>query len=202
MVALLLTSPIVGAEPKYPAADFQPGVVYKDEKLIQQHSEAAKSQVIAPAAPQAAAAPKAAAPIETPAPSAAIETAENEEHVVGTTGDAKGGTVGNLPIALVVLAIGGFAFWSSRKGAPKPAETPAAPAISGSTGETGVEKYLKSMPEVQGAPETGVAKYLRSVIATEPPAAKETGVAKYLKNLPEPVSTAETGVAKYLKNIK
>jgi len=33
--ALLLSSPLVGADSKYPAADFQPTVVYQDSELMQ-----------------------------------------------------------------------------------------------------------------------------------------------------------------------
>lgn len=107
-----------------------------------------------------------------------------------------------FPIVLVVLALGGLVFWNSRKSGSVAQEVSAAPvAVSGGTGaETGVAKYLKSLPEAAKSAETGVAKYLKSL----PPkvtAPAETGVAKYLKVLPEKAAPAETGVAKYLKTM-
>ena len=40
---LLLTSPVVGADEKYPAADFQPEVVYQDKDYIAKDSQSEKT---------------------------------------------------------------------------------------------------------------------------------------------------------------
>lgn len=202
LAALLLASPMVGAESKYPAADFQPGVVYKDADLIAKHN--APIQAIAPA------------PVAT---SQATEESSPEQPAAATQPEAS--SMQNFPIVLVVLALAGLVYWSTRQSKPKDAASApsaAAPVVlngsAGETGvakylkaitpavvaETGVAKYLKSLPEkVAAAPETGVAKYLKG-LPEKAPAAPETGVAKYLKNIPEKAAAPETGVAKYLKN--
>ena len=43
LVALMVASPLVGAESQYPAADFQPEIIKQDAELIKQHAEAAKA---------------------------------------------------------------------------------------------------------------------------------------------------------------
>lgn len=206
IAAMLLASPLAGAESKYPAADFEPGVVYKDEKLIEQHSQASKAAAEPTAKAEEKAAPPATAAKEQSADFSAPEIMSGSESSegAGTSAAAKDSPVGNLPIALVVLAIGGFAFWSSKKGAPKPSAAPAsAPATVAVVGETSVDRYIKKLPDVAAAPETGVARYVRGLAAVAPAAPAETSVAKYLKNLPQQESSgAETGVAKYLKNVK
>jgi hypothetical protein len=196
--ALLIASPIVGAESKYPAADFEPGVVYKDNELIEKHNQAAKQAPVVKAQTKAE-------PVVTKSNNSSAETSYTESKTAKSSAASSGEpTIGTMPIALAVLAIGGFAFWRS-KSVPKvaPAQAPAAVAnVTGTSGATGVEKYLNSRPEVAGTAQTGVAKYLSGIAAETPSVGGETGVSKYLKKLPESaVSNAETGVSKYLKNI-
>lgn len=196
--ALLIASPIVGAESKYPAADFEPGVVYKDNDLIEKHSQAAKQAPVVKAQTKVE-------PVVTKSNNSSADSSYTESSTPKSSAvSSNEPTVGTMPIALAVLAIGGFAFWRS-KSVPKvpPAQAPAAAAkVTGTAGETGVDKYLKSRPEVAGTAQTGVAKYLSGIASETPSAGGETGVSKYLKKLPEsaPVN-AETGVSKYLKNI-
>lgn len=104
-----------------------------------------------------------------------------------------------LFIALIVLSVAGFVFWNMRKAKPEALPPPArteevAVTPEANAGETGVARYLKTIPSPQ--PETGVARYLRTL----PPPPPQTGVARYLKNLKAPAKP-ETGVARYLNSI-
>jgi hypothetical protein len=191
-VAILLASPLAGAEPKYPAADFEPGVIFQDADLIAKHA-ARPIQVVPP-----------------PAPTVTVAAETKSEKAVDKAEDVLSQ---NYPIALVVLGLIGFAFWSSKRSASgaaaaqqAPVQSAAAAPSSSAAGETGVAKYLKSVgaSATAAVAETGVAKYLKTLPATAAKAvAAETGVAKYLKTLPAAAkaATAETGVAKYLKNL-
>lgn len=167
LAALLLASPMVGAEPQYPAADFKPTVVFQDTGLIAKHAEEAKERATALRAAASAAAP--AGEAKSAAPGAQSEGSPLTD---------------NLPVVLIVLALVGYSFWSSKRSGSKAGETRlAAVAFTGGvSGETGVAKYLKSLPENAKA--------------------RETGVARYLKSLPDTSKAAQTGVAKYLKNLK
>ncbi|HYE34929.1 hypothetical protein [Methylocaldum sp.] len=175
--ALLLASPLAGAESQYPAADFEPVVISQDADLIAKHSEAAKERALTiEARPDADSSTSSASSVEQSSSGAPAAKAENP-------------LVENYPIGLIVLALAGFIFWSSKQSGSK-VQTVQHNSIvvsEGPTAETGVAKYMKNLP----------------ASAKAAAAAAETGVAKYLKNLPAPtkVAAAETGVAKYLKNI-
>lgn len=197
LAALLLASPLAGAESQYPAANFEPVIITQDADLIAKHSQAAKERNVAEQPkPGATSSQAATASTSTKQANAATETAPPSPT------PKEESSMEIFPIVLVVLALGGLVFWNSRKSGSVAQEVSAAPvAVSGGTGaETGVAKYLKSLPEAAKSAETGVAKYLKSL----PPkvtAPAETGVAKYLKVLPEKAAPAETGVAKYLKTM-
>jgi len=175
-IAVLLASPLAGAESKYPAANFQPGVVYQDSDLIAKH--AARPAQVAPA-PKAAVASSA----------ATVQEKVSKSEIAGTVVKDEG-FASNAPILLAVLGLIGFAFWFSKRSSSKTAQ--AAPAVAvapvaGATGETGVARYLKGIGESAAAvgsavAETGVARYIKSLPAAKA-AVSETGVAKYLKNL-------------------
>lgn len=212
LVALLVASPLVGAETQYPAADFQPEIIKQDAELIKQHAEAAKSAAQQPAA------------TAKPAPAANTEskpTIKTEQPKPTVTAAApKTEESSNLTIILVALGAAGAAFWFTRQRKPagagaQPVAT--APAAAGTTGvakyisnlpetiggNTGVARYISALPEV--TQETGVSKYVKSLAATESPyqapPKPATGVEKYLKSLPEaPKVLGETGVARYLKD--
>ncbi len=118
--------------------------------------------------------------------------------------------IDNLPVMLILFGLAGFTFWFGRsktRGYDAQASA-AAPVVvappPAAAGETGVARYLKSLPEpaapapkaVEATPsETGVARYLKTL--PEPPVV--TGVTRYLRDLPPP--PVLTGVAKYLKEI-
>jgi hypothetical protein len=168
LAALLLASPMVGAEPQYPAADFKPTVVFQDAGLIAKHAAEAKERVAALRAKPSAAAPAAEAKSAAPVESTGVGNPLTD----------------NLPVVLIVLALVGYSFWSSKRSGSRGGETRlAATAFAGAvSGETGVARYLKSLPENAKA--------------------RETGVARYLKSLPDTSKAAQTGVARYLKNLK
>lgn len=97
----------------------------------------------------------------------------------------------NYPIALIILALAGFIFWSSkRSGSSSPAIKGDAPVLLSGTvgGETGVAKYLKNISE-SAVKVTGVAKYLTNV---EQEAKEKAAITK---------EASKTGVQKYLDSI-
>lgn len=176
LAALLLSSPVVGAEPQYPAADFQPTTIFQDAALIAQHAEAAKQRAAVEQSKPSAAAPSAAVPSPSAAPAGEAQAA--------AAGAQAGGSplTENFPVVLIALALVGFSFWPGKRLGSKAGEARSAVAVftGGASGETGVAKYLKTLPGH----------------------APETGVAKYLKGLPDIIKVPETGVAKYLKSLK
>jgi hypothetical protein len=229
--ALVLASPLAGAG-EYPPA-FEPEVIYRDPDLISKTGQAipapapapqaeSKAQSLYPAAFEPEVlyrdaeliAKHATKPAEPAATRAVSEPAAPSATAVSTSAKTDNPLMENLPVALVVLGLAGFVVWNMKKGSAEvravPQQAAAAPvqaAPAGSAQETGVARYLKSLPAVAVATETGVAKYLKSLpvaAAAAVTAAAETGVAKYLKTLPAATPKAtggETGVAKYLKNL-
>lgn len=208
--ALLIASPLAGADQKYPAADFQPQVVFQDNDLIAKSGSASKAVEAAvsnevdakyPAAsfqPQvvysdpnykpSAAAPAKASKSESVAVAAPIES-------TSVAAAAKEESQTTYLIGLIALGlVGGFLFkgqtkCGSKKSTVSPAPTPVAKA-----GLTGVARYLN---KVSG---TGVSRYLEKQVKAAP----STGVAKYLaKQVTVAKSTAAgaaTGVEKYMRN--
>lgn len=89
----------------------------------------------------------------------------------------------NLFIALIVLSVAGYILWNTRRTRSTPAPVAA-------------NREAKAAADVEASEETGVSKYLKSL----PPAPVQTGVTRYLRNLPKPAP--ETGVSRYLKTLK
>ena len=95
----------------------------------------------------------------------------------------------NFPIVLIILALAGFVFWSSRRSGSKamPSAGIVAPVPVGAAVETGVARYVKAIEEAaRKAAETGVDRYLQKIEASvqskaPTPAAEATGVDRYLK---------------------
>ena len=214
LAAMLLASPLVGAETQYPASDFKPKVLYSDSEYKHTESTPATSvKRTAKADPNYPAAnfePKvlykdssykhkadtvASAPTTSSAPSASAEAQPAEE-------TAKEGSDSTFLIGLVVLAAVGFYLLKGKKGAPvqpssRPAPRRSAPIQAGEAGGlTGVAKYLAGK-EVKT---TGVAKYLESKEQEAP----VTGVAKYMAKqvvaARQAAAERVTGVEKYLRN--
>ena len=207
LTALLLASSSVMAASDYPAADFQPKVIYSDSGAGGSSSAAtaAKSAVAAdPKFPAANFEPKvvfsdtdykhsqtapSASAAKSSVSSAASDTTET------TAASEQPASSNNNLIGLLALAVVGF-FLYNKKSADKPAVSKVSQVVASvDTGATGVEKYL----EKQGITKTGVAKYLDKQGAN--PA---TGVAKYMAKQivkdREAAAARATGVEKYLRD--
>lgn len=209
---LLLSSPLVGAETKYPASDFKPTVQYQDAEYIAKSKESAattkgQSQVTAPDAkyPATAFQPKilykdteykhsSAKTVSTKTAPAAQKAAAPESNLGAgnNSSENKAESNTNIWIALVVLGLVGFVFLRKRKES-EPAKHYQTYSTDNS-GLTGVDKYLQ---RTQGSVATGVAKYLEKQVATVKEKASSTGVAQYLE---KKKIESETSVAKYLRN--
>jgi len=212
MAALVFVSSSVLAESDYPAADFQPKVVYSDEgaQSASDSKPAAAKQVeeADPNFPAANYQPKvlfsdkdykhsAAAPSAPGGTSSAAKstasTAESvsavQEVAVGKPASSDNTTL----IGLIVLAAAGFFVYSKKSGVKGGSQANAEEYVAAG-GATRVEQYLEKM----GGNKTGVAKYLEK--QTENP---KTGVAKYMaKQIIKDRAAAEarqTGVERYLR---
>ncbi len=216
-MALLLFSSMAAAETKYPAADFQPKVIYQDEGY--QHSQPsataagsqAKSATVDPKYPAANFQPKVLykdtgykhqQPAKTTGrstPSVSSAAVSSESAAAPEKAEESSST---FLIGILILAVVGYVLFNQGakgKAAPKRAAPPRRAAASRTaaavdSAATGVARYLAAK---QGAT-TGVAKYLESLQKEAP-----TGVAKYMakKVVSARKAAAEkvTGVEKYLR---
>lgn len=182
LAALVLASTAVMADTDYPAADFQPKVLFSDPS-VKTTSEPATAAIVVekneidanfPAAhfqPKVVYADNsyqhsAAAPVAAGSKSTAVaKVADSAE--AAEAGEQ--GSNNNL-IGLLALAAVGFYFFN-KKSTGSAVASSAADSYVVADGSTGVEKYL----EKQGINKTGVAKYLDKQGSN--PA---TGVAKYM----------------------
>jgi len=216
LAALVLASSSVLAGSDYPAADFQPKVVFSDPSAAS--ASASKPAAAAPAAAQveeadpnfpatnfqpkvlysdadykhSSAAPSAAAGSSKSSASSSSASSVSAAPEVQAEKPASDNT--NL-IGLIALAAVGFYFYNKQSGGKASAKTAAADEyVASAGGATGVEKYLEKI----GANKTGVAKYLEK--QTENP---KTGVAKYVAKQVvrdrESAAARATGVEKYLR---
>jgi hypothetical protein len=208
MVLSLLSSPLAFAGEDYPAANFEPKVLFSSDEAS---SSAASAPVAAKAVetvevdsnyPAANFQPKvtfndeaykhsSAAP---GTPSVAKSANASVSTVVESAPQAEKaeGSNNNL-IGLALLAAVGFFLYnkkSAKTGSVAPAQE-----YTQAEGSTGVEKYL----EKQGMNKTGVAKYLDKQTANP-----STGVAKYMAKQiirdREAAAAKATGVEKYLRD--
>lgn len=214
MAALLLTSSLAMAE-EYPAADYQPKVLYTNPDY---NGEASNSSAAKPAAkakevevveqdanyPAANYQPKVlftdpaykhdkSAPQAASGSSVASSVASSESESVGSTPSEEKGSTNSL-LGLAVLAAAGVFLYSKKSGSKSGAAGSSASYVDAG-GATGVEKYLDKI----GANKTGVAKYLEKQDSN--PA---TGVAKYMAKQivkdREAAAAKATGVEKYLRD--
>jgi hypothetical protein len=222
--ALLLVSSVVSADEKYPAADFQPSVVYQDENYIKNNSST--QPAVKHAAPAAAAATTH-TEVDSKYPAANFEPKvvysddkyqhnksvpakkSNNNSVSSASEESVAVELNPQPLppkdssaiyflGLVGLAAVGFFLFrkqsSPAPGVAKKASIAAAPTKVAAN--TGVAKYLN---KVSG---TGVSRYVEQQVKT---AKSATGVAKYVaqQTLAEKAEEAEkkaTGVEKYMRN--
>jgi len=187
VAALLLASPIVGAKTKYPAADFQPEVIYQDSEYIgkkgapasKAKTARAKSSQADPKYPAAHFEPEVVfqdpeqmkkAEQTAQAVAAARSTATPASSGQAAGAAKAGGLMENYWVGLVALALAGFAVLYSRRPKPEVSEGPA--YTIDASGLTGVARYMR-MKAMSGP--TGVQKYI------EKHGRQITGVEKYLR---------------------
>ncbi len=211
LVAMLLASPLVNAKSDYPAADFQPKVLYSDSSYKHAGSaptaaKSAKKTEFDPNYPAAAFEPKVVyqdanykhKKTVVTAPRSAVSSSAASKTEVQSGESAQDSSDQTMLLGLIVLAAAGF-FFARKKSAVEPKAKPPvrrAPVFSGNKGGlTGVAKYL----EGKEAKITGVARYLAGKEKTA-----VTGVAKYMAKqvIAAKKAAAEniTGVEKYLRN--
>lgn len=212
MAALLLTSSLAMAGADYPAADYQPKVLYSNPEYNDTKAAPAAAPVAKTAAKEVEADPafpatnfqpkvlysdadykhSAAAPSASQA-SKSSASATSAEAAVDVIQTEKAASSDFSYIGLVLLAVAGFFIYNKKS--PKSAKDSSADAYLDVSGATGVEKYLEKM----GANKTGVAKYLEKQDSN--PA---TGVAKYMAKQivrdREAAAAKATGVEKYLRD--
>jgi hypothetical protein len=212
--ALLLASTVAGADQQYPAADFQPEVLYQDSDYIAKNSPStAKSSTVKATTntvesgevdsryPAANFQPEVLYHDPNYKPGKTIGVRSNEissgsvepESASAAADNKEESSMQNYLIGLIILAGAGFYFFKNqsaatvKKKAPLPART--------SYALTGVSKYIN---KVSG---TGVSRYLEKHVKS-PSAA--TGVAKYMAkksvSAKTTVAKAATGVEKYMRD--
>jgi len=217
IATLLLASPIVGAETQYPAADFEPKVVYQDAEYISQNKPASaavstkeakqtKAVEVDSKYPAADFEPKVLYKDPDYKPSAITERPSVSERTT-TTDDAAVTGVEKVEeesmlsylLGLAVFAVAGYAFLRKRE---QKVKASGAPVYSGHiSGLSGVARYMRkhNMSAV-----TGVARYLESQVISAKDAVVVSGVEKYLEKQAESVkekaAQAGTGVEKYMRD--
>ena len=217
--ALLLASPLVTAGTQYPAADFQPKVVYQDKDYQHEGSESSSSASSASVGETAKA--DANYPAATFQPKVVYQDKEYKhssgvgasksiplamweekvEQVAEETASAASEESSLNPLfAIVVLGVAGFLFLKKSKGTAKPKKSARSKQVRSvgapsPDGLSGVAKYLESKsPKL-----SGVAKYLEANQS-----APKSGVAKYVAKkvvaAKQAASEKVTGVEKYVRN--
>jgi len=217
---LLLSSAVASADQQYPAADFQPEVLYQNSDYIAKEAPKAAPAKAAPAAAKAVATTE--VDSKYPAadfkpevlyhdpnykPSAAsVKSASVKEKSVQSTSVEVESTAAapaatedssftTYLLGLLGLGLAGFFLFKKSKSASTPKTTSAAaPSTKSYAVNTGVAKYLH---KITG---TGVSRYINSQ-SSETSSSKLTGVAKYLATQPQQSSAkAVTGVDKYVRD--
>ena len=221
---LLLASTAAVADQKYPAADFQPEVLYQDSDYIAKNSPSSATAKASASTPKAASSATASNDVDSKYPAANFQPevvyhdpnykpSESAKAKVSTKVDVgsnseAGQSVSATPASteeksslssylfgLVAFAVAGFYFFKKRSTTTVQKQAPAAPAKASYALTTGVAKYLN---KVSG---TGVSRYLEKNVKS---ATAATGVAKYMaKQAASPKTTAAkaaTGVEKYMRD--
>jgi hypothetical protein len=225
---LLLASTVAGADQKYPAADFQPEVLYQDSDYIAKNgpttATATANKAKAPAStPEVTSGAPEGTNYDSKYPAAHFQpevlyhdpnykhnqsvkatvskevvgsNSEESQSVSATAAPKEESSLSSYLIGLVVLALAGFYFFKKSSKATVQKKAPAAaPAKASYALTTGVAKYLN---KVSG---TGVSRYLEKHVKSSSAA---TGVAKYMaKQAASPKTTAAkaaTGVEKYMRD--
>lgn len=223
LVSLLLSASVAMAESKYPAADFQPKVVYQDSDYKHSGSSASSSSKKAGGEVSVADSNYPAANFEpkvvfedtgykhtkgkaVTASSSSSSSAQNvnvEQNSTDTTSEGDESSMG-LILGLIAVAVAGLMFnknqlfsniKSVKKATPRRKARVQQAVASNTDGEnaSGVARYLET--KVTTAP-SGVEKYLEERVGTS-----TSGVAKYVAKQKISARLASvTGVEKYLKD--
>lgn len=209
---LLLSSPLVNAESKYPAADFQPKVVYQDSEYKPSASSASSSRsksAVDPKYPAANFEPevvyqdknykpsKSSSSTSRPSSSSASSASSSGAADSESSSESEAGISSEM-LGLIVLILVGMVFYfkRSQSGAQPSSRSKAASSSAAENGgATGVTAYLsKKVPKISSVdryleskddyPASGVAKYMAKKVVSvkEAAAQKVTGVEKYLSN--------------------
>jgi hypothetical protein len=210
VAALLVASPMVGAETQYPAADFKPKVIYQDIDSSQSKSAApvstkeSKSAEVDSKFPAADFEPKVLYK-DTDYKSAKSTVTSNASSSSKSVDVAEAGEVAAAPakeesmltylLGLGVFAAAGFSFLRKRE---TPKATSATQVYSSHvSGLSGVARYLRKHNKSAA---TGVARYLESMKSAEPVSGVEKYLEKQAKSAKENAAQAKTGVEKYMRN--
>jgi len=221
---LLLASTAVCADQKYPAADFQPEVLYQDSDYIAKNSPSSATSKASASTPKKATSSAATSnDVDSKYPAANFQpevvyhdpnykpsesakatvskggvgsNSEAGQSVSAAAASKEESSLSSYLIGLVVLALAGFYLFKKSSAAAVQKKAPsAAPAKASYALTTGVAKYLN---KVSG---TGVSRYLEKHVKS---ATAATGVAKYMaKQAASPKTTAAkaaTGVEKYMRD--
>lgn len=220
LAILVLASSVANAEDQYPAANFEPKVVYQDESVAKGAESTATSKPSSSTTssssdsqyPASDFQPKvvysdsdykhttAAASSSSSATSSSSQgSSSSESSVSAAPAPAQSDSSMGYLYGLVALAVGGFVFF--KKGAGKsssPAKSSTVNYASRSGAVTGVARYVM---RISG---TGVSRYIDKNTKAAASSAPTSGVAKYLASRSSE-SKAEsnqsaTGVEKYLRN--
>lgn len=213
--ALLLASPFVTAGTQYPAADFQPKVLFQDTEYQHQGSESSSSKASASFGEKAKADSNYPAATFQPEVvyqdteykhSSGTETSKSiplamwEEKVEEVAAAESEESTMNPLFAIVVLGVAVFLFSKKSKGTANKSRRAtksnrsASVGARSSEGLSGVAKYLESKSPTL----SGVAKYL------EANQSAKSGVAKYVAKrvvaAKQAAAKKTTGVEKYMRN--
>jgi hypothetical protein len=223
LVVLVLASNAVNAEDQYPAANFEPKVVYQDESVAKNTEASAASKPSSTSSassdsqyPASDFQPKVVysdSDYKHTAPAVSASSSSSSESSINTssssaetpasaavTPEKSDSSMGYL-FGLIVLAAGGFAFFKKGKSGAKSDPKPLSANYASRAGSaTGVARYVM---RISG---TGVSRYIdknQKVAAATPPV---SGVSKYLASRAveseASASQSATGVEKYLRNKK
>ncbi|MFI3197581.1 MAG: hypothetical protein QX196_04580 [Methylococcaceae bacterium] len=225
---LLLASTVAGADQQYPAADFQPEVLYQDSDYIAKNSSKTTATKSAAAAPKAAAASSSvesahdskypaadfqpevlyqdpnykhiesvkASASKKEAVSASVSVSNESISPTEAAESTQESSFTSYLIGLIVLALAGFYFFKIRSTTTTEQKKTSTqqPVKASYALTTGVAKYLN---RVSG---TGVSRYLETRVKS----ASVTGVAKYMAKQAVSQKTtsakAATGVEKYMRD--
>jgi hypothetical protein len=211
LAALLLTSTLAWSESKYPAADFQPKVLYQDSdyKHNKSSSTSSSSSKVDPKYPAANFEPKVLYKDSNYKPGKFSNAAASSSTAVTSSvssNDVRNDT--DYSLVLVIFALAGVLFFvykkrteastpakSTRKikrAAPQKARRSVAAEDSGAL--TGVARYLReNKPEL-----SSVSKYLESK-SQQPASRVSKYVAKKVVAAKQSAAEAATGVEKYIR---